>query len=59
MIRLLAAMEREGEALGVLPFPSEVFGIGGDSIPSIAPDDTIVHVGYCGGDGPPMALSLS
>ena len=41
-------MEREGEALG-LPF--EVIGITGTSIPSINPEDTIVNVGYCGGDG--------
>ena len=38
MIRLLVAMEREGEALA-LPF--ELIGIGADSVPSIAPDDII------------------
>lgn len=48
MIRILVAMEREGEALG-LPF--EVIGIGGTSIPLINSDDIIVNVGYCGGDG--------
>ena len=48
MIRLLVAMEREGKALA-LPF--ELIGIGTDSVPSIAPDDIIVNIGYCGGDG--------
>ena len=48
MIRLLVAMEREGEALA-LPF--ELIGIGADYVPSIASDDIIVNVGYCGGDG--------
>ena len=48
MIHILVAMEREGEALG-LPF--EVINISGTSIPPIAPSDTIVNVGYCGGDG--------
>jgi hypothetical protein len=48
MIRLLVAMEREGEALAI---PFEFIGIGADSVPSIAPDDIIVNVGYCGGDG--------
>ena len=51
MIRLLVAMEREGEALGALPFPFEVIGIGGHSVPQINPSDIIVNVGYCGGDG--------
>ena len=51
MIRLLVAMEREGEALNALPFPFELVGIGADSVPSIASDDIIVNVGYCGGDG--------
>ena len=48
MIRILVAMEREGEALG-LPF--EVVGIGATTIPPISPEDTIINVGYCGGDG--------
>ena len=48
MIRILVAMEREGEALG-LPF--EVINISGTSIPHIDSSDTIVNVGYCGGDG--------
>ena len=51
MIRLLVAMEREGEALGALPFPFEVINITGTSIPPISPSDIIVNVGYCGGDG--------
>ena len=48
MIHILVAMEREGEALGL---PCEVIGITGSSIPPIDPADTIVNVGYCGGDG--------
>ena len=48
MIRLLVAMEREGEALA-LPF--ELIGIGATDLPSIASCDIIVNVGYCGGDG--------
>ena len=48
MIHILVAMNREREALG-LPF--EVINISGTSIPPIAPSDTIVNVGYCGGDG--------
>ena len=51
MIQLLVAMEREGEALGALPFPFEVINITDTSIPAISPSDIIVNVGYCGGDG--------
>lgn len=45
-IRILVAMDREAQALGI---PCEVIGIGAGDIPDIAPDDTIVNVGYCGG----------
>ena len=48
MIRVLVAMEREGEALAL---PSDVIGIGATNLPLITPDDIIINVGYCGGDG--------
>ena len=47
-VHILVAMEREGEALG---FPFDVVGIGATSLPPINPDDIIINVGYCGGDG--------
>lgn len=53
MIRILVAMEREGEALG-LPF--EIINIGGTSIPPINPDDIIVNVGYCGSERIPVGM---
>lgn len=46
MIRILVAMQREAECLGI---PCDVIGIGGTDIPKINPDDIIVNVGYCGG----------
>lgn len=44
--RILVAMEREAEALGI---PCEIIGIGAEHIPDISPEDTIVNAGYCGG----------
>lgn len=46
MIRILVAMEREAEALGV---PCELIGIGAVNLPETSPDDILVNVGYCGG----------
>ena len=51
MIRILTAMQREADALGL---PCEVIGIGAADIPPVAPDDIIINVGYCGGDGVPV-----
>ena len=46
MIRILVAMEREAESLGL---PCELIGIGGTNLPQTSPDDILVNVGYCGG----------
>ena len=46
MTRILVAMEREAESLGL---PCELTGIGGSNLPKTSPDDILVNVGYCGG----------
>ena len=46
MIRILVAMQREADALGV---PCELIGIGAKNLPETGPDDILVNVGYCGG----------
>ena len=46
MIRILVAMEREAESLGL---PCELIGIGGTALPRTSPDDILVNAGYCGG----------
>ena len=46
MIRILVAMEREAEALGI---PCEIIGIGAVDLPETSWDDLLVNVGYCGG----------
>jgi hypothetical protein len=46
MTRILVAMEREAQALGL---PCELIGIGGTNLPQTSPDDILVNVGYCGG----------
>ena len=46
MIRVLVAMQREAEALGI---PCEVIGIGAEHLPETNLDDILVNVGYCGG----------
>ena len=48
MIRILVAMEREAEALGI---PCEVIGIGATTLPATAEEDILVNVGYCGAVG--------
>ena len=45
-IRILVAMEREAEALGI---PCEIIGIGAKDLPETAENDILVNVGYCGG----------
>ena len=51
MTRILVAMEREAEALGV---PCEVIGIGATHLPETTEEDILVNVGYCGGYGIPV-----
>ena len=51
MIRILVAMEREAEALGL---PCEIIGIGAEKLPETSRDDILVNVGYCGGYGIPV-----
>ena len=51
MTRILVAMEREAESLGL---PCEMTGIGGINLPQTSPDDILVNVGYCGGYGVPV-----
>ena len=46
MTRILVAMEREAQALGL---PCELIGIGGTDLPQTLPDDVLVNIGYCGG----------
>ena len=46
MIRILVAMQREADALGV---PCELIGIGAENLPETSPEDILVNVGYCGG----------
>ena len=46
MTRILVAMEREAQALGL---PCELIGIGGTDLPHTSPDDVLINVGYCGG----------
>ena len=55
MIRILVAMEREAEALGI---PCEVIGIGAEHLPETSPDDTLVNVGYCGGYQVPVGTVI-
>lgn len=47
MIRILVAMQREADALGL---PCEVVGIGADHLSETSPDDILVNVGYCGAE---------
>ena len=51
MTRILVAMQREADALGV---PCEVIGIGAKDLPETCRDDILVNVGYCGGYGIPV-----
>ena len=46
MTRILVAMEREAQALGL---SCELIGIGGTDLPQTSSDDVLVNVGYCGG----------
>ncbi len=48
MIRILVAMEREADALGL---PCTVIGIGAKELPETMGDDILVNVGYCGAIG--------
>ena len=50
MIRILVAMEREAESLGV---PCEVIGIGAADLPETSGEDILVNIGYCGAAGLP------
>ena len=45
MTRVLVAMEREAEALGI---PCTVIGISGIALPETTEEDILVNVGYCG-----------
>jgi len=47
VIRILVAMQREADALGL---PCEVVGIGADHLSETSPDDILVNVGYCGAE---------
>jgi len=47
VIRILVAMQREAEALGL---PCEVVGIGAKRLPVTTADDILVNVGYCGAE---------
>ncbi len=48
MIRILTAMQREADSLGL---PCEVVGICAADLPKTADDDILVNVGYCGAVG--------
>ena len=51
MTRILVAMEREAEALGI---SCTVIGIGAEALPETDGDDVLVNVGYCGAVGIPV-----
>jgi len=49
--RILVAMEREAESLGI---PCTVIGIGAKDLPETDGDDVLVNAGYCGAVGIPV-----
>ncbi len=51
MIRILVAMKREAESLGI---PCTVIGIKGTDLPETTEEDILVNVGYCGAAGIPV-----
>lgn len=51
MTRILVAMEREAEALGI---SCTVIGIGAEALPETDGYDVLVNVGYCGAVGIPV-----
>ena len=48
MTRILVAMERDAQALGI---PCEIIGIGAADVPMTSEEDVLVNVGYCGAAG--------